>query len=45
MKLFYSQQDRRSPLHIAAEKGHTDIVNVLIKHGANVNTLDKVSNL
>ena len=34
-----------SPLHVAAEKGHTDVVNILVTHGANVDTLDWVSNL
>ena len=40
-----SLQFKRSPLHEASKKGHTDIVHILVKHGANVNTRDKVSNL
>ena len=39
MKLFYSKQEGRSPLHIAAEKSHTDIVIILITHGANVDSV------
>ena len=36
----YSLQCNRSPLHIAAEKGQTGLVNILIKHGANSDTKD-----
>ena len=37
-----SLQDGRSPLHIAIEKGHTDVVDILVKHGANVDTKTKI---
>ena len=40
-----SLQDRRSPLHVAAENGHMDILNMLITHGANVDTKYRVRNL
>ena len=40
-----SLQDGRSPLHVAAEKGHTDFVDILVTHGANVDTKDSVRNL
>ena len=40
-----SLQLKRSPLHVAAEKGHTDIVDILIKHGANVDTMHEVRNI
>ena len=40
-----SLQDGRSPLHVAAEEGHTNVVDILVKHGANVDTRDKVSNM
>ena len=40
-----SLQDGRSPLHLAIEKGQNDIVNILITHGANVHTKDRVRNL
>jgi ankyrin repeat protein len=29
------------PLHIAAAEGHTEIVKLLLEHGAEVNTQDK----
>ena len=38
-------QKSRSPLHIAVESGHTDIINMLITHGANVDKEDMVRNL
>ena len=40
-----SPQHERSPLYVAAKKGHTDVVDVLVTHGANTNTLDSVRNL
>ena len=40
-----SLQNGRSPLHAAVEKGQTDIINILITHGANVDTQDSVRNL
>ena len=39
-----SLQYGRTPLHVAAENGHTDVVDILLKHGADVNTQDKVRN-
>ena len=45
MKLFYSLQDGRSPLHAAAEKGHTNVVDILVRHGGYVDTKDRVRNL
>ena len=38
----FSLQYSRSLLHVAAEKGHVGIINTLITHGANVDTIDKV---
>ena len=40
-----STQLKRSPLHVATEKGHMDMVAILLKHGANTNTKDEVRNL
>ena len=34
-----------SPLHVATEKGHMDMVAILLKHGANANTMDMVRTL
>ena len=38
-------QEDRNPLLVAAEKGHANIVHLLIIHGANVDTKDKVVSL
>ena len=42
-----SLQDRKTPLHVAAEKGHTEVVDILLNHGAymHMDTMDKVSHL
>ena len=40
-----SLQSGRSALHVAAEEGHTDVIDILVKHGANVDTRDEVRNL
>ena len=42
-----SLQDSKTPLHVAAEKGHTEVVDILVKHGAymDMDTKDKVSDL
>ena len=45
MKLFYSLQYGRSPLHVAVEKGHTDVIDILLKHGADANIKDRVTTL
>ena len=38
-------QDGKRTLHLAIEKGHMDIVTILLKHGANANTKDRVTTL
>ena len=43
--MFYSLQEGRRPLHAASANGQTDIVNILITYGANVDTNDEVRNL
>ena len=43
--MIYSLQEGEGPLHEAVASGHTDIVNILITHGANVDTKDEVRNL
>ena len=43
--MVYSLQEGRSPLHVASANGQTDIVNILITHGANVDTKDVVREL
>ena len=42
-----SRQDEKTPLHLAAEKGHTEVVDVLIKHDSPMYMYrqDKVSDL
>lgn len=39
-KFDYFKADEQTPLHFAAEKGYLDIVDSLIKHGADVNAVD-----
>ena len=36
-------QDGYTPLHRAAEKGHTEIVSILIGNGADINSKNNVS--
>ena len=42
-----SLQDGKTALHLATEKGHTDVVEVLVKHGAymHMDTKVRVSDL
>ena len=40
-----SLQYGRSPLYVAAEKGHTDVVDILVIHGAYVDRKDDVRNI
>ena len=37
-------QSESSPLHLAAKNGHSEVVTLLITHGAKVDIKDKVSN-
>ena len=39
-----SLQGDRSPLHLAAENGLTDMIYLLLTHGANVDSKDWVRN-
>lgn len=32
-----------TPLHLAAEKGHSDLIEVLLKHGAKINLVDSLN--
>ena len=36
-------QDGRSPLYMASQNGHIDVVKTLIEAGANINQAQKVS--
>ena len=36
-------QIKDTPLHVAAEEGHNDIIRILLDHGANPNALSEVS--
>ena len=35
-------QDKWTPLMLASQNGHVDVVNVLLQHGASVDLQDKV---
>ena len=41
--LHHSLQNDNTPLSLASQRGHKDIVEVLLKHGAEVDLPDKVS--
>ena len=41
--LHHSLQDGNTPLILASQKGHKDIVEVLLNHGAEVDLPNKVS--
>ena len=41
--MYFIIQDDRTPLHKAAEEGHTDVVNMLIAYRADILPKDKVS--
>lgn len=36
-------QLERTPLHLSSERGHVDIVNLFISHGADIYVKDSVS--
>ena len=36
-------QNERTPLHLASERGHSEVITVLIDHGGNVEAQDKVN--
>ena len=39
----YLMQEGVRPLYVASEKGHADVVQLLLDHGAQPNTLTKVA--
>ena len=41
--IFFVLQDGQTALMDAAENGHREVVELLIKHGADVNAIDEVS--
>ena len=43
----YSLQDGKTALHLAVENGHTDVVDILVKHGAymDMDTKNRVNDL
>ena len=36
-------QEKMTPLHLASERGHSEVITVLIAHGGNVEAQDKVN--
>ena len=43
LKFIVSFQDNQTPLHYASKHGHSEVVQVLISHGATVDMKDEVS--
>ena len=42
-KLMIFKQDQHTPLHDAAANGHVEVIEELIKSGADVNSVQKVT--
>ena len=42
-KCYYMLQDKKTPLHWASERGHSEVITVLIAHGGDVEAQDKVN--
>ena len=42
LAMFVFGQDELTPLMIASQNGHVDVVNVLLQHGASVDLQNKV---
>ena len=38
-----STQDQETPLHLASQRGHTEVAALLVQGGADVNAREKVS--
>ena len=36
-------QNKKTPLHLASERGHSEIITVLIAHGGDIEAQDKVN--
>ena len=36
-------QNKKTPLHLASERGHSEVITVLIAHGGNVEAQDRVN--
>lgn len=42
LTLMYCAQDGRTPLYSAVDRGHAEVVKLLIEAGANINQVNKV---
>jgi ankyrin repeat protein len=40
MNFVYAEEDRNSPLHIAADRGSLAVIKYMVRHGAEINVLD-----
>ena len=36
-------QNKKTPLHLASDRGHSEVISVLIAHGGNVEAQDMVN--
>ena len=42
-KYYYILQNKKTPLHWASERGHSELITILIAHGGNVEAQDEVN--
>ena len=42
-EVFHYKQNKGTPLHLAADEGHSSVVEVLIRSHADINAVEKVS--
>ena len=43
--VLFTLQDGASPVSVASQEGHKEVVQMLIEHGAHINSQDKVGTI